>query len=179
MAEQGAAPFDMAALAALVRETVELSVAPLREEMAQIRGATPKFTKVVPPNPSGRRARSYEPPAQLLARALRGIGRGQNASGQTSWYDSPEGRRTVPVEYWPVFGPGDIVRLNPDARMHGSDKTWGEVLAGDTRNPDGIGEVTGTAGYTDNFEPKYRLSISGFSGGVVGMRESELLPYDG
>lgn len=175
---QAPAPmFDLAALAALVRDTVEASVAPLRDEVAQMRAGQPRFVRLPPAQQPSARAHTYEPPEALRKRKL---AKGQSMEQQSRWLDTPQGRQGLPPSSRPIFSPGDLVRLNPDAEIWGGGgRTWGEVLAKERTNPEGIGEVTGTMGLTETFEPKYKVSIRGFSLGASGFRESELLPYDG
>jgi hypothetical protein len=173
--EQG---FDMAALAALIRDTVESTVAPLREEVGRMRQAQPRFVKAPAPTNQRRSRRSYEAPEELRQRAMRGLAKGQNAAGQTRWLDTPEGRKNLPTEYWPLYGPGDLVRLNPDATAWGDGRTWGEIMALSRDNQEGVGEIIGTMNITDTWEPNYKVQIRGFTNGAGGFRESELLPYD-
>lgn len=175
-AEAQAAPqFDMQALATLIKDTVEATVGPLREELAEVRQGTPRFVKTQGPAPSPRR-NTYVPPDDLINR--RRLSKGQSDHQTARWLDTARGRETIPPDHRPIFRPGELVRLNPEASQHGDSRTWGEILANDRINPEGIGEIVGTMYNDKSWQPKYKVAIRGFSGGTVGVRESELLPYD-
>lgn len=155
--------------------TVEEAEA-LRTRIAQLEKLQPKIVRVRPEQQS--RARTYEPPEALRKRAIKALNRGETASGTARWYDTPTGRQSVPPEYRPVFSPGDTVRINPDAPVHGGDgKTWADVLA--NVGIEGVGEVVGTMYITGSWEPKYKVLVPGLThGSGDGFRESELLPYE-
>ena len=150
--------------------------AALRERIQDLERKQPKFVRN---RPEGNlRARTYVPPEALRRQSMKNLAKGQNDGGTTRWLDTPQGRDSLPPEYRPVFQPGNIVRLNPDAVIFGSDgKTWGDLL--EARSLDGVGEVVGTMYITDTWEPKYKVSIRGLTNGSGdGFRESELLPYE-
>ena len=171
-------PVTAADIAALIRTAVNEAVGPLQAEVARLQAGQPRFVKLPPTQ--RRRPRTYEPPEALQAAATRNLHRGQQANGQTRWLDTPEGRKSIPDDYRPIFGPGDLVRLNPDAPMWGAEgRTWGEVLPSVKDNSQGIGEVICTMFMTETWEPKYKVQVKGLSNGSGdGFRESELLPYE-
>lgn len=170
---------------------VSAEVAALRAELAELKTAQakPQFVKMrqsVTP-----RQRTYVPPERLRAQAMKTLAKGESSGAATRWWDTPEGRSKLPPEYRPVFGPGDLVRVNPDAPVFGgpvalkdakntiigSADTWGELL--NHLNLEGVGEVVGTMLITDTFEPKYKVNVAGLTTGFGGgFRESELLPYE-
>ena len=155
-------------------------VVALKSRIAELERAQPKFVKMErePRNP---RARTYAPPENLVKQVMKGLAKGQETQGTVRWLDTQQGRQTIPPDYRPLFGPGDLVRLNPEApvwQMEG--KTCGDLLGNPALKSDGIGEIVGTMYMTETWEPKYKVKIGGITkGSGAGFRESELLPYDG
>ncbi len=121
----------------------------------------------------------YRPPEALQPRTLVKKA-GDETSGHTAIYDSPEYRDTLPARFRPAFTVGNLVRLNPDAIIHGTitddnpdGLPWGQRLG----DHEWVGEVLGTLSRTRSFEPKYRVHFQGLTGrNGDGFRESELLP---
>lgn len=169
------APMD---IAALIRAAVNEAMAPLQAKVDALQAGQPKIVRLPPSGPQ-RRQRSYVPSDELFVNGRTPkLRAGQNAQGTTRYLDTPEGRKNIPADYLPVFGPGDAVRINPDATVWGADITWGAVLASREMrdNPQGLGEVLGTMYLTETWEPKYKVQVRGM--GAVGLRESELLFFD-
>lgn len=149
------------------------------DRIHQLEAMQPKFTKM---QVAPKKKRSYKAPEELAVAVARRtkLGKGQSASGQTKWFDTPEGRATIPEEYWPLFSPGDIVVLNPNAQVWGGEgRTWGEILGEKVHQVSG--EILGTMYLTETWEPKYKVAMPGVGSGqgaTIGLRESELLPYE-
>lgn len=169
---------------AAIRQELEA----LKRENAEFKAGQPKFVKMrqsVRPN-----QRTYVPPDVLRSRAMRSLQKGGEAGGSSRWLDTPQGRESLPPEYRPAFGPGDMVAINPEAEIFGGPvtlkdaagkrvgdaPTWGALL--DHLGLEGVGEVVATMGLTKTYEPKYKVLVQGLTAGFGGgWRESELLPY--
>ena len=175
MAEQAVkeAPLD---IAALIKAAISEAVKPLLAEIDTLKAGQTRFVKVPPTQRRSRR--TYEPPEALQAQAVK-LHKGESANGTARWFDTARGMEQLPEEYRPIFRPGDLVRLNLEAKAWGDSRTWGEILAGRTVNPQGLGEIVCTMGKTETWEFKYKVNIPGESNGNGnGYRESELLFYD-
>lgn len=162
----------------LIRQQSD-ELAKLRDKVAAAEGAVPQFVKMKPAeDPRRDLAGTYVPPEAAMKRAMKRLtSHDQNASGGTSYLDTPAGRAKLPPQYMPVYRSGDRVTLNPDAPVWGGGgKTWGETLAIQGINP-GVGEVLSVHSMTKTWEPKYNVVIPGLTRPVGdGFRESELLP---
>lgn len=148
----------------------------LRARVAELEQSRPKF---IPMQQAQMRTRErrYTPSAQLVRAAMRGLAKGGAAQGQTRWLDTPQGREGIPPDYRPIFAPGDMVILNPEAVIWGSERTWSEVLDDKIHT---VGTIVGTMYMTNTWEPKYKVQFQGITkGSGDGFRESELLPYEG
>lgn len=149
----------------------------LEAENAELKAKQPKFQpmqRIERPRSGG-----YVPPEELRKRDMKELhSNGQMLARNLSVYDNPQRWADVPEQYRPVFQTGDLVAVNPEAQVHGSDKTWGEVsLPGGGTASQVVGEVVATLGRSRTWEPKYRVRIPGLTrSGGDGFHESELVP---
>lgn len=148
----------------------------LGERIRMVEGGRPQFVpmrrepKAPPPTP-------YRPPEELVKQAKAGLRKdGDSSSRRTNYLENPEFAKRLPPEYRPVFRSGDMVRINPEAQVFGSDKVWGDILR--ARQTEGVGEVLSIQYITKTYEPKYTVVVPGLTQkDGDGFRESELLPY--
>jgi hypothetical protein len=175
MAEK-AAPNGPLAIEAPAGSDTRAEIDALRAQLAELQHRMPGYRRMQPVRQNTQR--SYEPPEDLRAAAKRVGGVGSEGAGSSRWLDTPQGRAAIHPDYRPIFRPGDIVTINPNAAGWGNPRTWGEIL-GDTVHGF-VGEVVGTMFMTRTWEPKYKVSFAGMThGSGDGFRESELLPYAG
>jgi hypothetical protein len=166
-------------------EATEAQLEALSQRVSAIEGKQPKFVPMEKPARSNR-VGTYRPPEQLDEVRARGMKTltepGQSAGGRRNILEIDVNR--LPPEYRPVFRQGDLVRINPDAKIHRSEteaepegRTWGQVL--EKFNSDGIGEVKALMYISKTYEPKYRVRVPGVTPQTGdGFMEAELLPYD-
>jgi hypothetical protein len=123
-------------------------------------------------------ANTYIPPNVTALRAT--MIRSLNASGQTisrsiGPMENPEMLDKIPAKYHPIYRSGDLVRLNPEKQLHGSDKLIGEML--EEKASAGEGEIVRIQGLTKSYQPKYSVYIRGLTTrNGDGFLESQLLP---
>lgn len=145
-------------------------------EIAELKGAQPKVVKMNRPVET-RPRNTYTPPEQLRAQAMQRLGRDGRAYGRLGLLDDPKNVQALPPEYRPIFVVGDLVLVNPDAKVHGSDQTWAEVMERLHRDDPMEGEVMGVMYISDTWEPKYKVHVPGLTPpNGDGFYESELLP---
>lgn len=104
---------------------------------------------------------------------------------------STDGGRTIPMDVQgrelstsvlkllePEFHEEDYVRINPEARVHGSDRTWAEAAERAGLDLGSlVGVVTRTYWINEDLDWKYRVGIKGLSERPsTGLYQSELLP---
>ncbi len=139
------------------------------------------------PRPERPERQRYTPSDELRTRKLK-IHAGEKGYFNSGPFDRPEGRAKLPPGYQPIFAPGDMVRVNPDALIYGSvttkepeGKTWRQVLEKVGLDADlALGEVLGIA-YIDSatWEPKYNVQVRRLTPPQgAGFRESELVYAD-
>lgn len=156
--------------------TISEQLGQLSQRIAAVEDRQPQF-RPMQRAPARIAPEPYRPPEQLLKEAKANLRKeGDTASGRTNYLQNPEHAKKLPPEYRPIFRSGDTVRINPDAKVFGSDKVWGDVLQ--TKNTPGIGEVLAIQYITKSFEPKYTVIVPGLTQrDGDGFRESELLPH--
>lgn len=149
-----------------LRQTVDSQ----RAEIAALQGQQPRFVPMKRPQKPQREL--YRPPEELKAFALQNMGRGGRAAGSLSVLDDPKVTGQSPPGFAPVFQTGDRVMLNSEAKIHGSDRLWGEIATAG-----GEGEVLSRMHRSDSWEWKYRVVIPGLTQPQGdGFWEHELLP---
>lgn len=158
-------------------EDLEKKVAALMAKLEEVQSQAnqPKFVPMkrdTGPSLAG----TYEPPEALAARVMKGLTKaGDQVSGRVGLLSNPEYLKKIPPQNRPVFKSGDQVKINPEARIWGSDKTWASIL--EARRVSGEGEILSIQYMTKTWEPKYTVHVPGLTRkDGDGFRESELLP---
>jgi hypothetical protein len=151
-----------------------------RVEQIEARGTVvsgPQFVKMQPRDADRPTPDVYQPPEALKAQAIKSLTQdGQTVSRNVGPLENPKTLRNIPPQHHPMFRSGDLVNINPDAEVWGSDgKRWADVLA--QKKSSGQGTVLSVQGHTRTFEPKYTVQVPGLTQrNGDGYRESELLP---
>lgn len=154
------------------------------ERLTKLEAERPKFVPMKRPAPDPRRG-TYQPPEELRARGLASLQKaGQMAGGRIGPMDNPDVINMLPPEYRPVFMQGEVVKVNPEAVIHGSitktlpeGRKWGEIL--EEIGSDGVGQVMAVAYIRQSYEPKYRVLVPLLTPpNGDGFNESELLFHD-
>lgn len=167
-------------------ENVSTSVSSLSERVSQLESNKPKVVhQRVNEESVDKRRGTYTPPEEIRKRGMKSLSKaGQQTVGGVRGLDSPDMVAMLPPEYRPVFQSGDLVRVNPEANVYGTEddkdgpRKWGPIL--DKLGIDGVGEVLAVQGLTRSWEPKYTVHVPGLTKTTgTGIREGELLPYDG
>lgn len=171
-----APPDPQAGLLAAIEGLLDKRLGGLEERLTKLEGARPRFQPMV--RPQRPREGGYVPPEQLRARGMRTLdAAGREVGGGSSLYDDPQRR---PRGFRAAFNVGDVVRINPDALIHGGDgKTWQTVMdRPELAECEFVGEVRSLTGFSRTDEPKYRVVIPGLTPVPRGdgFYESELLP---
>lgn len=156
-------------------ESQQQTIASISDRLATLEQGRPRFVPQKKQDTHPTRD-TYMPPADLLKRARALLKKaGDSVGGRLNYLEDPEFARKLPPAYRPIFRSGDIVHINPDATIHGSDKNWGEVLT--AHKIIGTGEILAVQYITGNYEPKYTVAVPGLTRPEGdGFRESELLP---
>lgn len=161
-------------------DTVLAFLERLEQRVEGLESSSPsQFTAQVPErDPREHTANTYKPPSvqQLQATMIRSL----NAAGQTvsrsiGPLENPAMLDKIPPKYHPIYRSGDLVRLNPEAPMHGSDMLLGTWM--EDNETDGRGEIVRIQGLTKSYEPKYSVYIRGLTTrNGDGYLESQLMP---
>lgn len=174
----------MAAILAELRELKAVNQAQAAK-LEQLESQRPRIVSA--PRPERPERQRYVPSDELRTRKMK-IRAGEKGYFNSGPFDRPEGRAKLPPGYQPIFAPGDMVRVNPDALIYGSvttkqpeGKTWREVLEKVGLDADlALGEILGIA-YIDSetWEPKYNVQVRRLTPPQgAGFRESELVYAD-
>lgn len=174
---------DQSVLERILAELQELKAVNQAQaaKIDQLESSRPRI--VSQPRPDRPQREHYIASDELRTRKLK-IRAGEHGYFNSGPFDRPEGRAKLPPGYQPIFAPGDLVRVNPDALVFGSiDKRnpegvkWREhITKAGLGEDEAVGEILGIA-YIDSgtWEPKYNVQVKRLTPPQgAGFRESEL-----
>ena len=152
----------------------------LESRLTKVEGSTPKFQPMeLPEKTTPDVSDTYRPPDVLLAAGMKSLVKdGDTTLGGIRNTDQPAYVQSLPPSQRPIFQVGSQVRLNPDAKVFGSDgRTYRDVYGDKLQGSGGIGKIKNLQYISKTWEPKYTVRISGVTQpSGSGFRESELLP---